>query len=515
MLEKLNKNEQFEYQKLSAEEMSKRGILGRLVGPSADFINPTRNGRKYTEELWDKVFQNPIIQEKIKNKVFIGELGHNPENGEMDPTKAAIILSEAPKKNADGQLMAVFDILDTPNGRIVKTLAEYGSNLGISSRATGDIIYDDNGEEIVDPDTFELEGWDVVLVPGVESARLSYVNESLEKKKPLRTALLEEYSKASADDKVVMKETLHALDIEVEEQIIDSKPQEGDDIKQTTKEEEVANNDGADEDLIKSLQEALKVKVDLETQVKSLQEQLAVNSVKVEELNEEVKRYKQATTRLSIVASEKKQLQEEFETLKESLAEKENAIAVKDDRIRNLIENQKRTTASTRTLQEELTTKKQSVEELNESLEKARAEAEDKVRTLTESIEELKGNFKAIEEKSKTKLDRTEKLVEGYKKQANEIMSHYIKTRADMLGITPQEIKNRLTESYTIQDVDSICEDLQSYELNISKLPFDVSRKQRVQIRESKNEHLTPQVNQWLIDDEVDDTLRALVSNTE
>jgi hypothetical protein len=51
MLEALKKNESFSYKKLSAEEMAARGILGRLVGPCADFTIPTRNGRKYNEQL--------------------------------------------------------------------------------------------------------------------------------------------------------------------------------------------------------------------------------------------------------------------------------------------------------------------------------------------------------------------------------------------------------------------------------------------------------------------------------
>ena len=52
MIKKLKTNESIQYQKLSPEEMKARGILGRLVGPCADFINPTRNGRKYSEQLW-------------------------------------------------------------------------------------------------------------------------------------------------------------------------------------------------------------------------------------------------------------------------------------------------------------------------------------------------------------------------------------------------------------------------------------------------------------------------------
>jgi hypothetical protein len=64
MLETVRK---FEYNRLSPEEMSKRHILGRLVGIMADFKNPTRNSRLYSEELWDKTFDNPIMKEKLDN----------------------------------------------------------------------------------------------------------------------------------------------------------------------------------------------------------------------------------------------------------------------------------------------------------------------------------------------------------------------------------------------------------------------------------------------------------------
>lgn len=39
------------FENLTEEEKSSRHILGRLYGPIADIINPTRNGRKYSEEL--------------------------------------------------------------------------------------------------------------------------------------------------------------------------------------------------------------------------------------------------------------------------------------------------------------------------------------------------------------------------------------------------------------------------------------------------------------------------------
>ena len=176
MLESLSKNETFEYKKLSAEEMESRGILGRLVGPCADFINPTRNGRGYGEELWERVFDDPIVNEKIDNKCLFGELGHPADREEVDMEKIAIALNEKPKKNKDGKLLACFDILNTPNGKILKTLCDYGTTIGISSRGTGEVIGDE-----VDPDSYNFECFDAVIVPAVKEARLNYVTESLNK----------------------------------------------------------------------------------------------------------------------------------------------------------------------------------------------------------------------------------------------------------------------------------------------------------------------------------------------
>lgn len=218
MLEKLGKT--FEYKKLTEAEQKQRGILGRLVGPCADFIQATRNGRKYSEELWENVFSNDLMKEKIKNRCCFGELGHPTDRTETDMEKIALCLAELPKKGSDGKLYGVFDILDTPNGRILKALCDYGCNIGISSRGQGDLITDLDGNEAVDPDTYDCECFDAVLMPGVEAARLKYVTESLNKEnsKGLKLALTESLKKASDDDRKIMEETLKDLNITLDEE---------------------------------------------------------------------------------------------------------------------------------------------------------------------------------------------------------------------------------------------------------------------------------------------------------
>lgn len=227
--------DKFEYKRLSTEEQKSRGILGRLVGIIGDTKNATRNGRKYNSDLWSKVFDDPIVNEKIENRLMLGEMGHPENREEIDLEKVAICLAEKPKIGKDGALYGIFDILDTPNGRLLKSLCDYGCNIGISSRGTGDIIYDNDGNELVDPDTYVLETYDAVIVPGVEKARLQYVTEALDTKKynkTLKQKLTEEINKASDEDKKIMRETLNKLDINLEEKLADPSEEDINKIKQ-------------------------------------------------------------------------------------------------------------------------------------------------------------------------------------------------------------------------------------------------------------------------------------------
>jgi len=219
MLEALNTNIA-EYIKLSPEEQKARGILGRLCGIIADYKNPTRNGRLYSEDLWDNVFNSDLMKEKINTKTLFGELGH-PLDGrtETDMEKIAICLSEQPKKGKDGKLYGIFDILNTPNGKILKALCDYGTTIGVSSRGEGDLITNRDGQEAVDPDTYSCECWDAVLTPSVASARMKYesFNESLDTRKSLTESLSTLVEKASDEDRAIMSETLNNLGISLTE----------------------------------------------------------------------------------------------------------------------------------------------------------------------------------------------------------------------------------------------------------------------------------------------------------
>jgi hypothetical protein len=203
--------ETLKLQPLTEEEKARRHILGRWYGPIATCSESTRNGRRYNRELWERALNDELFHEKIANKCLFLELGHPVDREETDMSKVCACIPEMPKIIND-DLCACVDILDTPNGRILKTLCDYGFIPGVSSRGSGDVMPNND----VDPETFFLETFDCVAIPAVKKARLSMC-ESLDKNTvSLKKALTESINKASEEDKVIMKETLENLDIDIE-----------------------------------------------------------------------------------------------------------------------------------------------------------------------------------------------------------------------------------------------------------------------------------------------------------
>lgn len=584
---KTNIKETLAFKELTPEEKEKRGILGRLYGPCADFINPTRNGRTYSDELWEKVFnENELVKEAFENGGIPGELDHPTDREEIDSSKIAIMMPEPPKKDKDGHLIAYFDILDTPNGRIAYQLAKYGYKLGISSRGSGDV---DDMDDSVIPESYEFKCFDLVLTPSVKDARLT-MTEALQTQKTneMKRALHESLDKADPDEKKVMEETLDRLNITLEEdkeereipseetetievpaeseesvesteEIVDAEPEsteseeaqeesepaesaelsfedkikelyslmyKGDDSpkeedieafiqafksifpeecfshedgcadkelevetsEETIDDTEEAEDSGSDE-LINSLQDALTAKTNLESELKSLQEQLAVSDAKAKTFNEELNRYKSSIVTLSEAARDVKKYKAEINSLEEKLQEKESKIT-------QLIESKK----NENSLNESLSSKDSQIASLNESIKSQKESYESEIKKLKESLEA-----------DQRKFEKQSQMIESYRKKAesaaNSYASRYIETRANMLGRSAYEITSRLPEKYDLDDVDRICEDLQDSSYSMNNLPYTLKNVKKVQMVESKNDHLKIDTG---VDDNVDDSLLEL-----
>ena len=173
------------------ENGNNKGILGRLKGVFADYKHGTRNAdRLYSEELWDnRVFGSEDVMEALETRTLFGELDH-PEGDRCETLakNAAISITKLEKRPEEGVIYGEADILDTPTGRIVKALADSGAKLGVSSRGMGEEVYRD-GQNIIDPETYDFITFDVVVTPAntkarvelTESKHISKLTESIKK----------------------------------------------------------------------------------------------------------------------------------------------------------------------------------------------------------------------------------------------------------------------------------------------------------------------------------------------
>lgn len=136
------------------------GALLTLIVKLADY-GKNRNKRIYGKELWQNVIDSDYVQEQLKLRRFFGEMNH-PEGAEAD--RASIDMNNITHNIVDldlrdDGLYGTLDILDTPAGRIAKTLLDYGSSLGISSRGGGS-LESTTGEVI--PSTYKCFAFDLV-----------------------------------------------------------------------------------------------------------------------------------------------------------------------------------------------------------------------------------------------------------------------------------------------------------------------------------------------------------------
>ena len=200
--------ETLKLQPLTEEEKQRRHILGRWYGPIATCNEGTRNGRRYNRELWERALNDELFSEKLANKCLFLELGHPQDREETDMSKVCACIPEMPRI-INGDLCACIDILDTPNGKILKTLCDYGFIPGVSSRGSGDVMPNND----VDPETFFLETFDVVAIPAVKKARLAMCESLNSEGLKLKKALTESFNNANEEDKVIMKEALENLNI--------------------------------------------------------------------------------------------------------------------------------------------------------------------------------------------------------------------------------------------------------------------------------------------------------------
>lgn len=134
-----------------------------------------RNGRVYPRHILSKEVERYNQNYVMKNRAF-GELGH-PDSPTINLDRVShMITSLKPDGN---NFIGKAKILDTPNGKIVKSLLDGGASLGVSTRGVGS-LKPANGYQLVQDDFHLATAADIVADPSAPDAFVQGIMENAE-----------------------------------------------------------------------------------------------------------------------------------------------------------------------------------------------------------------------------------------------------------------------------------------------------------------------------------------------
>ena len=180
-----------------------------VEGPSQRSDTENRNKRKYKRKLWERIIGDPDSpqQKTIKSRGMVGHFEH-PADGRMDGREGALIVVES-KLRTDGVVWNKYELLDTPNGKILQEYTRKRVPWGVSSRGSGSI----GSDGTVSESDFWLETWDAVMRPSTHGA---YPTLSSGPEKIGSPAKVQESAKADVDEVTIMQKTEACLTALVE-----------------------------------------------------------------------------------------------------------------------------------------------------------------------------------------------------------------------------------------------------------------------------------------------------------
>jgi len=144
---------------------SNKTILGTFKGKCCDAAVFNNNDMKLNRELFEKLIASDEYKDAMRNRYYMGFLGH-PEDPNCQDFKDACIVMTGMDIKSNDEIYGTFDLVNTPVGQVVKTFIDAGVNFGISIRGAGDVDAEGN----VDPDTFVFRGFDLVAFPAYNDA---------------------------------------------------------------------------------------------------------------------------------------------------------------------------------------------------------------------------------------------------------------------------------------------------------------------------------------------------------
>jgi hypothetical protein len=145
------------------EDKSKPGkFIAR--GEFARTDKATANKRFYKESLWNREIGK--LAEGMSDRRVYGELDH-PSDGRTKLTRVSHLMTGL--RVEGNQVIGEAEVMDTPNGRILKAIMDSGGKVGVSSRGFGSTKTLSDGTEEVQED-FVLHTFDFVADPATRTA---------------------------------------------------------------------------------------------------------------------------------------------------------------------------------------------------------------------------------------------------------------------------------------------------------------------------------------------------------
>lgn len=426
-------------------------VLATLDGLVMSYTKPTQNGRLYTEELCDAIHDSESLTRLSQSNNFLGEPDH-PDDGRFSIKYAEVshAIRNFRKEVGQGAYYATFDILDTPNGRILKTLIDYGTKLGVSSRGIGRTTTDKNGEVIVDPKTYKFSTFDIVVNPGNADARLpsaDTTNESI----TLIDQVTKSINESDTETLMSLKPVLTYLVESNQEDYKDSLDRVEEYLE---KEDELSTNN--------STEKATQCLIDAYQKVNSLEEELSTKKLTIEELqskiDEQSKEIESLSTLLKSYESTNSDLVLNSVDLNSKVNECNSQLSKADNKLSNYDDLKKEY--------------KSTVEDYNQLADDFN-NAVDKITKLKEDNKELLSKYDELKSKSDSdiedlqntvedltsQLHSTDKEILEYVDEIEDLSSKYIKARCSQLGVSPNAVRQRLDESlssYSVDEIDSV-----------------------------------------------------------
>ena len=154
----------------------KGGVKSLFIeGPFLVAEMKNKNGRMYKTETLANEVKRYNEEYVSKNRAF-GELGH-PDSPSINLDRVSHLITSL--KQEGHQWIGKAKILETPMGKIAKSLMEGGAQLGVSSRGMGS-LKEVNGVNVVQDDYYLATAADIVADPSAPGAFVQGIMEGKE-----------------------------------------------------------------------------------------------------------------------------------------------------------------------------------------------------------------------------------------------------------------------------------------------------------------------------------------------